>query len=179
MSDKLTLKQKLFVEAYLRTRNGYESAKLAGYSGDDNTLRVVACENLTKPNIRAEIDTRLKPLILSATQVLTGLSEIATADIAEVFEPDGSFSLVEAKKRGVSKLIKSISFDKDTGRVTKVEVYSAHEGQRDMAKYHQLMPTTVKLVPMDEADQVIDDAAKAHGLPLPAGTDNQLDKPAS
>lgn len=105
--------------------------------------------------------------ILSPNDVLIGLSTIAEIDIAEVFEPDGSFNLAEAQKRGTSKLIKSISFDKDTGRVTKIECYSAHEGYRDMAKHHQLMPTAIKFVPVDEADKLIDDAVKKHGLPKP------------
>lgn len=74
--------------------------------------------------------------IMTADEVKEGLTKIAEADIAEVFEADGTFDLALAKARGASKLIKSLSFDKDTGRVVKVETYSAHEGHRDMGKTH-------------------------------------------
>lgn len=74
--------------------------------------------------------------IMTADEVKEGLTKIAEADIAEVFESDGTFDLALAKQRGASKLIKSLSFDKDTGRVVKVETYSAHEGHRDMGKTH-------------------------------------------
>lgn len=158
----LTVKQKLFVEHYLAERNGTQAARRAGYAGDDVTLAAVAYENLRKPQIRAEIDKRLEPFILSANEVLSGLSNIADIDIAQVFEPDGSFDLVEAKKRGVSKYIKSISFDKDTGRVTKVEVYSAHEGLRDMGKHRGLFPTRIELSRAEA-----DDAINKSGAPLP------------
>lgn len=175
----LTVKQKLFVESYLHLRNAKEAARAAGYKGTDRTLESVGSENLSKPEIRQEIDRRLEPLILSANQVLSGLSQIAEADIADVLEPDGTLNLQSAKERGVSRLIKSLSFDKDTGKLTKVELYSAHEAKRDMAKYRQLMPTAIKLVPFDEADKAIDEAARTHGLPLPTGTENHYDKPAS
>lgn len=136
--ENLTIKQKLFVEHYLETKNGVRAAQLAGYKGNYATLNAVSVENLQKPLIKAAINERLKPFILSADQVLTGLSSFAEADIGQVLEDDGSFSLVEAKKRGVSKLIKSLAFDKDTGKVTKVELYSAHEAKRDLGKYHKL-----------------------------------------
>lgn len=76
--------------------------------------------------------------IMSADEVKQGLTQIAEFDIAEVFEPDGTFNLQSAKSRGATKKIKSLSFDKDTGKVTKIEAYSAHEGYRDMGKTHAI-----------------------------------------
>ncbi len=64
MSDKprnLTGKQKDFCKFYRDSANeltynkGRESARAAGYKGNDNTLAVVATENLNKPNVIAEI----------------------------------------------------------------------------------------------------------------------------
>ncbi len=108
--------------------------------------------------------TRQAKKILTANEVKIGLSRIADSDIAEIFEPDGTFDLAAARARGVTRLIKSISFDKDTGRVTKIEAYSAHEGYRDMGKAHGIFPTTIKIAPED-ADKLIDDAIAQHGLP--------------
>ena len=67
MKDKLSLKQKLFCEAYLETLgNGTEAVIKAGYSigknghPDRNLAKSIASENLTKPDILACINTLLK-----------------------------------------------------------------------------------------------------------------------
>ena len=52
MADKLTPKQALFVSEYLKTGNGTEAARRAGYKGNDVTLGQVAAENLKKPQIK-------------------------------------------------------------------------------------------------------------------------------
>lgn len=78
--DDLTPKQRAFVIAYRETGNGVESARRAGYDGNDNTLRNVASENLTKPNIKKalrELDLADKPKIASANEVLEILTEMA------------------------------------------------------------------------------------------------------
>lgn len=49
----LTPKQLKFIAAY--KGNGVEAARIAGYSGNDETLYQMAYENLRKPRIRAEI----------------------------------------------------------------------------------------------------------------------------
>lgn len=162
----LTIKQKLFVEHYLETRNAFRAAKLAGYAGNDRTLRQAGSENLAKPDIIAEIDNRLKPFILSANRVLAGLSAIADIDVGDVFEDDGSFSLAKAKERGITRLIKSLAYDKDTGRITKVELHSAHEALRDLGKHFGLFPNNLKLS-IEDADKAIDSAISAHSLPKP------------
>jgi phage terminase small subunit len=64
-SCKLTGKQKKFVELY--QGNGAEAARLAGYSGNEDVLKSIAAENLTKPYILQEIQNRqtkdLAPII--------------------------------------------------------------------------------------------------------------------
>lgn len=62
--DGLTEKQRRFVEAYTgeANGNGAEAARLAGYAGDSNTLKSVAAENLTKPDIAAAIQAALEPI---------------------------------------------------------------------------------------------------------------------
>jgi phage terminase small subunit len=62
---ELTLKQQKFVAYY--SGNGADAARKAGYSGDENVLKSIAFENLTKPYIRAAIKKRnddcIEPLI--------------------------------------------------------------------------------------------------------------------
>ena len=54
--QKLTPKQKKFVAEYLKTGNATESARRAGYAGNDDTLRQVGAENLAKPYIALAIE---------------------------------------------------------------------------------------------------------------------------
>lgn len=54
MADKLTRKQRQFVNEYLIDLNGAQAAIRAGYSPD--TAKDIACENLAKPHLQAEID---------------------------------------------------------------------------------------------------------------------------
>lgn len=53
---KLSAKQKAFAQAFVETKNATQSAKLAGYNGENNTLRSIGSENLTKPNIQEAIE---------------------------------------------------------------------------------------------------------------------------
>ena len=52
--QKLTLKQRRFVGAYLLSGNATQAALEAGYSA--KTARFIGSENLTKPNIKAHVD---------------------------------------------------------------------------------------------------------------------------
>tara|TARA_Y100001970_G_C14106641_1_gene788500 strand:+ start:122 stop:553 length:432 start_codon:yes stop_codon:yes gene_type:complete len=56
--NRLTLKQKKFVDAYVNNGgNGVEAIRVAGYNcRNDNSARVLASENLKKPNIILAIE---------------------------------------------------------------------------------------------------------------------------
>lgn len=57
-NDKLTVKQQKFIDCY--AGNATEAARLAGYKGNENTLRVIGQENLLKPAIAKAIEARQK-----------------------------------------------------------------------------------------------------------------------
>jgi len=77
----LTVKQKAFADHYLETRNGQESARKAGYDADDNTLRAIASENLTKPNIRAYLEAQYALRVIGSNETLAELSTLAKFDV--------------------------------------------------------------------------------------------------
>lgn len=52
----LTYKQYVFCNNYIKSGNGLQSARLAGYRGNQNTLGTMANENLHKPAIIKYID---------------------------------------------------------------------------------------------------------------------------
>jgi len=80
----LSVKQEKFVDAYLgeAAGNGTKAAQLAGYRGSPQTLKSVASENLTKPDIAKEVKKRLKT-VMTSEEVLGELSEIASAECCE------------------------------------------------------------------------------------------------
>lgn len=65
---KLTEKQRRFVEAYVGAAcgNATEAARLAGYSGNDQTLRQMGFENLTKPDVATAVQKASKPIRTAA-----------------------------------------------------------------------------------------------------------------
>lgn len=76
--DRLTPKQKRFVEKYLEYFNGREAALYAGYS--EKSASMIASENLTKPKVVEQIQLHIEEQSartqLSADNVLLGLNEV-------------------------------------------------------------------------------------------------------
>lgn len=147
MSD-LTLKQKAFINAYLETMNGVESAKRAGYKGDYNTLGVVANENIKKPKIKAEIERRMEALAMPSAEVLKRLTDMARSDITRYITPDGDIDIESMKADGVGHLLKKYKRTKRTSRskfgnetdteFTEVELYPADGALDKLMRYHSL-----------------------------------------
>lgn len=78
LSKKLTIKQKKFADEYIISGNASEAALKAGYS--EKTARKIGSENLTKPDIKAYIDERMKKLeeeaIADQSEILKYLTRI-------------------------------------------------------------------------------------------------------
>lgn len=79
MADGLTPKQAAFVREYLIDRNATQAAIRAGYS--EATARQMGAENLSKPDIAAEIAKREQKAAIKAeiteAEVIQGLKDIA------------------------------------------------------------------------------------------------------
>ena len=73
----LTIKQKRFVNEYVKEGNGTQAA-LVAYNTDKPTVAgVIADENLKKPNIREAVDTALVALDLTPEWILNKHKNIA------------------------------------------------------------------------------------------------------
>jgi len=57
----LTVKQRKYCDLYVKTNNGTQSAKEAGYS--KKTAGEMACENLKKPHLKKYIDIKMKEAV--------------------------------------------------------------------------------------------------------------------
>ena len=149
----LTIKQKKFINHYIKTSNGVEAAKLAGYAGSYNTLGVVAHENLNKPKIKAAISERLSNLKMSADKVLVVLSQQAKSDYAEYLQADGGIDLESLLADGKGHLIKSV---KRTKHGLNVTFYDSQAALRLLAKYHGLLDDKINLKLESEIDNILD-----------------------
>lgn len=111
MSDKpkLTRKQQVFVDEYLRCFNAAEAARRAGYSV--KTAREQGYDLLKLPHISSQIETRLAEVHMSADEALKLLADQARADIGEIMEATTfgyNFDMRKAKEIGFTKLIKKV-----------------------------------------------------------------------
>lgn len=80
----LNRKQQVFVAEYLKTWNAAESARRAGYS--EKTAREIGYDLLTKPHIKAEIDTRLAEIHMSVDEALARETEIGRVGVGFFFK---------------------------------------------------------------------------------------------
>lgn len=81
-AQALTTKQRAFIEYYLANGfNATQAALSAGYSA--KSARSTASENLTKPNIKAVIDSRIKAMAMGADEAMARLSAMGRGDLRE------------------------------------------------------------------------------------------------
>ena len=146
---KLTNKQRLFIDYYLQSFNASEAARKAGYS--ERTARQIGQENLTKPDIQAEIQERLSEVHMSAEEALKLLADIARGDMARMMDVSSmgfNLDMKRAQELGITKLIKRVK-QKTTTFIAKkeseedrevteleVELYDALGAIRDVLKVH-------------------------------------------
>jgi len=108
-NEILTPRERLFVEGVAQGKTLTQAALDAGYS--ERSAHLIGAENHAKPIIRAAVQQRIEGVTGATTEeTLLLMASHMRADIAD-FEgciaPDGSIDLAEAKRRGVSRLIKS------------------------------------------------------------------------
>lgn len=152
-TKKLTNKQKVFVEAYLRTLNGTLSAIEAGYS--KKTAYSIASENLMKPEIRVEIEKRISEKIMSSNEVMLRLSNMAQASLLPFIRIDKDgfvyFNFSDPEAQNYFYLIKKIKTKRERriegrgenaeqweGEWVEVELHDAQSALEKIGRYHGL-----------------------------------------
>jgi len=88
--NKLTEKQKRFIDYYIETANATESAKKAGYSA--KTAKNIGAENLTKLNffIQKRLEEKEEQRIASQDEVLQYLTRVMRGEEKDQFGLDAS-----------------------------------------------------------------------------------------
>lgn len=92
LAQKLTKKERIFADEYVKTTNGTQSAITAGYS--EKTASVTASKMLRKPKVRQYIDAvmneRSKNTIATADEVLEYLTRVMCGEEKDAFGLDVS-----------------------------------------------------------------------------------------
>lgn len=148
-----TEKERLFVDHYMT--NGYNVADAfdqAGYSQKSRRTarRANAHQVFRRPHVRAEIDRRMRQVVMSEDEALARHSEVGRGDIGdclvdhEVACPTCGHIIEEAgtlrldlkllKQHGLTYLIKKLTPFKD-GRVG-IELYEADKARQDIMRAH-------------------------------------------
>lgn len=138
---ELTHKQRLFVEAFLgeASGNATQAARIAGYSGNDNTLAQRGAELVRNSKIAALVEKRVENVAMSADEVLRRLSEHAAASLADVLDDDGNFNLSVAKAKGKDHLLKKLKVRRDKdGETHEFEIHDPQAALVHLGRYHKL-----------------------------------------
>jgi phage terminase small subunit len=106
VGETVNNRQRIFVDEYLKCFNATKAAILAGYS--ENTARAIGSENLTKPDIKSEIDARIAESHMSADEALKLMAEQARGDIGDLLDDNGLLDLRLARSKGMTKLLRKI-----------------------------------------------------------------------
>lgn len=179
---ELTIKQRLFVLAYLGEADGNATAaaRIAGYGQPQS----VGPRLLANQRVQSLISRHCDQAAMSANEVLARLSEFASADIGEYIEeqPDGTVKmlLAKAKKAGRTRVIKKIKVTKKTftssrGDVeeemtTELELHSPLVALDKLAQHHGLYRELK--ANDDDLEEKLRDAERAAGQaadPMPDG----------
>ena len=106
VKKKLTRKNQVFIDEYLRCFNGAEAARRAGYS--EKRARTTAAELMAESSISEQIQARLSEMHMSADEALKRLSDMARGDIGQFMDRLGSLDIQAARDAGLTPLIKKI-----------------------------------------------------------------------
>jgi phage terminase small subunit len=88
--DKLTEKQKRFIDFYIQTGNASEASRQAGYNGDN--MNVMGAENLAKLSkfIKPHLEALQNERIATQNEVLEYLTRVMRAEEKDTFGLDAS-----------------------------------------------------------------------------------------
>lgn len=147
----LSHKQRAFIDEYLIDFNATQAAIRAGYS--EKSARAIGHENLTKPDIAAEIQRRVAERSMSADEAVMLMAEQARADVGDYLSDNGEIDIAAMKAAKATKLLRKVKrsvrrgVSKDGGawenETVEVELLNQQTALDMIAKAHGLYKQTV------------------------------------
>jgi hypothetical protein len=150
----LTAKRQAFVDAYLKTWNASEAARVAGYSvpmqEGYRLLRIA--------DIAEEVQRRVSERAMTADEVLVRLADIARGSMDDFvsFRPGVKLPLLDLEKAhaaGKFGLVKKLKYTSD-GAI-EFELYDAQAALVQLGKAHKLFVERSELTGKDGGDIAI------------------------
>ena len=132
--QRLTPKQRAFVEEYLRCWNASEAARRVGYA--PCSARVRAHRLMANPAVAALIQERIAELAMGADEVLVRLAEQARAMQMKYLQSDGTVDLAKLLEDGKAHLIKGTKWDQRGSLV--IEFHDTQRALELIGKHHRL-----------------------------------------
>lgn len=169
MSDTLTARQRVFVEAYLDCLNATEAARRAGYAEP----RRQGSRLLTNVDIRTAVDDGLTRRAMSKYEVLGRLAEMGRSDMREFikFHEETGEVWLDVSPDKPLHLIKEIEITKTTkGGIgedevlldtkIKIKLYDAKSALDTLARHHRIVssdqPGAVLTITPEQLAQMTD-----------------------
>ena len=139
--EKLTARQKLFCDEYLKDRNGQQAALRAGYSKFN--AKEQASRMLTKAHVKNYIDSLTKKVSeeskITATTILQELLRLARVDLAGAYDEKGNLLPVKEMPEDVRRAISSIDvfeeyegYGKERVNIGKTKKIKFHDKTRSL-----------------------------------------------
>lgn len=101
MERKLTAKQRLFCDEYIKSGNAKDAAIKAGYSS--RTAKSIGQENLTKPDLKSYIDAKMAEIeshkIADAKEVLEFYTKVLRDEVVEEVPMSTADEVIVIKKK--------------------------------------------------------------------------------
>lgn len=147
--EALNNRQRLFVEAYLKTWNATKAARMAGYAKDSASVQ--GFRLLRNEKIQAAIRARVTEIAMGTDEVLIRLAQHARASFGDFIDPDSlSIDLRKAAKAKRLHLIKkfevtTITRDDTQIETVKLELYDAQAALVHLGKHHGLFKDRVQI----------------------------------
>lgn len=152
----LNPRQLKFCKEYVRLLNATQAAIEAGYS--EKTAYSIGSENLSKPEIKAEVARLMEEQSMPASEVLLRLTKHAQIDMTQYVKQYGAFMTVDIeaiRRDGLGHLIKKL---KPTKYGTEVEFHDVQTALLALGKHHRLFVERHEVTGKDGEPIAIEDA---------------------
>lgn len=172
----LSKKHSAFVDEYLRLFNGTRAYLRVYPHSSEKSARAHASRLVADGNVQEEIRRRLKEMHMGSDEALKLLADMARGDMGEFLDVSGvgfNLNLQDAKKRGLTKLIRRVKQkttiflakkDSDEDREVhelEIELYDAQSALEKLGKHLDLFPNKLDVTSGGQPMKVIIEYAES------------------
>ena len=133
---KLTIKQRKFIKEFIKSGNATESAKEAGYKGNNQTLRVMGNKLVTNDNIQLDISAALEKQKINDEYLVEKIKDGLNANKKD----EADYAIRHRFQETVHKLRGDFAPDKSLVNIESEDIKSLTESMRAIAEGRNAVP---------------------------------------